>query len=150
MSCEENTKPLINKSYLGYDLEINSNLVLKAIKRVCNGKTNDSRRLMGRELKLRLCWLKPTVMWSDESRKKWGTETETLEGRRDWAGQQLLKEKTQIWLSYELLQEQTKDKLAKFACLSYMEGLNVHLSNHHALFRLILHPHCLESQIIKA
>lgn len=58
MRCEENTKPLINESYIGYDLEINSNLVLKAIKRVCNGKTNDSRRLMGKGIKIQITLIK--------------------------------------------------------------------------------------------
>lgn len=37
-SCAENAKSLINQSYLGIDLGISANTVLKAIKRLCDGK----------------------------------------------------------------------------------------------------------------
>lgn len=48
---------LINWGYLSHDLEINSNLVRNQLRLLGNGKTNDSRRLMGSELKVRLPWL---------------------------------------------------------------------------------------------
>lgn len=36
--CAENTKSLINQSYLSIDFGISANTVLKAIKRLCDGR----------------------------------------------------------------------------------------------------------------
>lgn len=45
-SCDEKTKSLINQSYLGIDFGISANTVQKAIKRLCDGKEGEKKKII--------------------------------------------------------------------------------------------------------